>query len=392
MKNFPVLLPVMDVAQMNVEYLSNLYIVQMGSPINSFATSGVEGITIDENSTTIKWTPTTGEQQTLTVSIKAENGDSIAIATKIEVIPFDGEGTVDKPYQITTIAQLDAVRRYSSKHFILMNDLDFNGSPYCKENSRYGWNPIADFSGTFNGNGHIIKNLYINTPKFGTIDGAAVGLFAKILSNTEPSTVFSLGLVNVDIRNNNSIYNTGALCGTISSNGGIYTSIHHCYVTGTVWGNDQRTGGIVGSIEDGAIVRDCYSHATVTTPGNQPGGALGGIAGYNSNSRIERCYATGMVKLENMATPANAGSICGMNYGPFAVISNCFTTQGHCAVVGRSLEGAQDNSAYLDETQAKQQASTIMGLQQQRLAYCGGRGIPLTGMSNNALLPLMVAI
>ena len=382
MKNFPVLLPVMDVAQMNVEYLSNLYIVQMGSPINSFATSGVEGITIDENSTTIKWTPTTGEQQTLTVSIKAENGDSIAIATSIEVIPFAGEGTLDNPYQITTIAQLNAVRSYSDKVFVLMNDLNFDGSPYSKENSRFGWEPIAEFSGTFNGNGHLIKNLYINTHENGVV-GGGVGLFATITKDKEIPMVYNLGLVNVDIRTNSEYDNTGALCGTLADE---LTKIHHCYVTGTIYGNDQRTGGIVGSIEDKASVTDSYSHASVTTPGNRAGGALGGIAGYNSNSYIERCYATGMVKLENMATPANAGSICGMNYGPFAVISNCFTTQGHGAVVGRSLEGAQDNSAYLDETQAKQEASYVnWDFNNNGWAIAEGEGMPaLTALSNNA--------
>jgi len=383
MRNFPVLLPVKDVAQVNVQYSAYLDMIQMGSPVSSFATSGVEGITFDdEGGIAVNWTPATGEAQTLTVSIKAENGDSIAIATLIEVIPFEGKGTVDNPYQITTIAQLDAVRRYSSKHFKLMNDLNFNGSPYCKENSRYGWNPIADFSGTFNGNGHIIKKLYINTPENG-VAGGGVGLFATITKDEETPVVYNLGLVNVDIRNNSENHNTGALCGTLA---GEFTKIHHCYVTGTVYGNDQRTGGIVGSIEDKASVTDSYSHASVTTPGNRAGGALGGIAGYNSNSYIERCYATGRVTMKNMATPANSGSICGMNYGPSAVISNCYTTQTYGGKVGQSLEGAQDNSAYLDVTPAKQQASYIdWDFGNNDWAIVEGEGMPaLTDMSNNA--------
>ena len=389
MKNFPVLLPVKDVAQVNVEYVGNLNMIQMGSPVGKFSISGVEGMTFaEENSSVVLWTPATAEQHTLTVHIAAQNGDSIAIATSMEVIPFAGEGTLDNPYQITTIAQLDAVRRYPNKHFKLMNDLDFNGSPYSKENSRYGWDPIADFSGSLDGNGHLIKNLYINIPENGDVKGAGVGLFATITKvSIASSMVKNLGLVNVDIRNNNNAYNTGAICGTINGEGDIYTSIHHCYVTGTVYGNDQNTGGIVGSIEDRATVSHCYSHATVTTPGNQPGGALGGIAGYNSNGNIYSCYATGMVMLKNMATPAVGGTICGMNYGANAIINNCYFTQRQGSIVGSNSSGAQaENNQYLNREQAKKQASYIgWDFGATEWAIAEGEGMPaLIIMSNNA--------
>ncbi|MDX9853319.1 MAG: tandem-95 repeat protein, partial [Tenuifilaceae bacterium] len=387
MKNFPVLLPVKDVAQINTKYLCTLNMIQMGSPVSKFSISGVEGMTFaEEGSTVVKWTPATAAEPTLTVSIKAENGDHIAISTQMEVIPFAGEGTLDNPYQITTIAQLDAVRRYADKHFKLMNDLDFNGSEFSKENSRYGWNPIADFSGQFNGNGHIIKNLYINTPNSGTIDGAGVGLFAKIIFGAEIGLVYNLGLVNVDIRNNNPAYNTGAICGTISGNGNIYTSIHHCYVTGTVYGNDQRTGGIVGSIEDRATVDDCYSHATVTIPGDQPSGALGGIAGYNSNGRIFRCYATGRVMVKNPVNTAIVGTICGMNYGANAEISNCHT-MALGDLVGANRDGAQStDNTFLYPEHAKNQASYVgWDFIDSGWAIAEGESMPaLTIMSNNA--------
>ncbi|KAF5076424.1 Bacterial Ig domain protein [anaerobic digester metagenome] len=385
MRNFPVLLPVKDVAQVNVQYFDNLKIREMGNPAISFAISGVQGMTLGEGSTIVKWTPATGEAQTLTVSMKAENGDSIAIATSIEVIPFAGEGTLDNPYQITTIAQLDAVRRYSSKHFILMNDLDFNGSPFCKDSSRYGWEPIAEFTGTFNGNGHLIKNLYINTHYSG-VAGNGVGLFGIIYNPDGPAVVHHLGLVNVDIRNNSQSHYTGAICGTLDAYGNPATSIHHCYVTGTVLGSDKKTGGIAGYVNYNAMVADCYSHVDVTTPGNLPWGALGGIVGDNDNSHIERCYATGRVSMKNMATPAYAGSICGRNYGLSAVINNCYTTQMYGSRVGQSQGGAQDNSASLDVTPAKQQASyNNWDFSNNGWAIVEGEGMPaLTGMSNNA--------
>ena len=390
MKNFPVLLPVKDVAQVNTEYQWGFNMIQMGSPVSKHSISGVEGMTYaEEGSPIVRWTPATAEQPTLTVHIVAENGDSIAIATPMEVIPFAGDGghMGDNPYQITTIAQLDAVRRYPNKHFMLMNDLDFNGSKFSKDSSRYGWDPIADFCGTFEGNGHIIKNLYINIPEKGDVKGAGVGLFATITKSIiTSSTVCNLGLVNVDISNNSEFYNTGAICGTLDGNGDQWTNIHNCYVTGTVYGNDKRTGGIVGSIEDGATVSDCYSHATVTIPGNQPWGELGGIAGYNSDGEIYSCYATGRVMVKNPPHPGNAGTICGVNYGSNAKISYCYS-MALGELIAFSANGAQkSNSRYLNPQEAKQKASYVdWDFGDSGWSIVDGEGMPaLRVMGNNA--------
>ncbi|WNY29333.1 hypothetical protein MmiEs2_15600 [Methanimicrococcus stummii] len=49
----------------------------------------------------------------------------------------DGVGTVDEPYKIMTIHQLDEVRYNLSASYILMNDLDFN------DTSNESWIPIG---------------------------------------------------------------------------------------------------------------------------------------------------------------------------------------------------------------------------------------------------------
>ena len=58
----------------------------------------------------------------------------------------------------------------------LMNNLDFdedgNGERDDSYNQGSGWNPIGTFTATFQGNGHVIENLFINRP---TTNG--VGLF-----------------------------------------------------------------------------------------------------------------------------------------------------------------------------------------------------------------------
>src|SRR5512147_2668763 len=111
--------------------------------------------------------------------------------------PFaGGDGTILKPYQISTAKQLDSVRRYLGKNFILINDIDLGVAPY---NSGEGWIPIgtsmAKFTGSFHGHGHIIRNLFINRP---TSD--VQGLFGYIYG---PVSIDSLGIENCSLNANN---------------------------------------------------------------------------------------------------------------------------------------------------------------------------------------------
>lgn len=99
----------------------------------------------------------------------------------------DGTGTESDPYQISTgaelawlAAQVNAGTNYSGEYFTLtsdiqLNELDENGMPKAAEGQTgpYQWTPIGvyvdgrkndkPFSGTFDGNGHTISGLYINS-------------------------------------------------------------------------------------------------------------------------------------------------------------------------------------------------------------------------------------
>ena len=68
----------------------------------------------------------------------------------------------------------------------LMNDLDLETSRWASAVSTTGWVPISSFTATFEGNGHTISNLYINTS---TLD--YVGLFGRLGNGGE---IRNLGL------------------------------------------------------------------------------------------------------------------------------------------------------------------------------------------------------
>ena len=119
-----------------------------------------------------------------------------------------GTGTEDDPYQISTIAHLNAIRGgFLDDHFVLNNDLDFTGHRYSAdddENAK-GWLPIGhdtnkdmdgfqgtEFTGSFDGGGHVIRNFSISR---GGED--YIGLFGHIGSGTVAASFRNLGLEGV---------------------------------------------------------------------------------------------------------------------------------------------------------------------------------------------------
>ena len=289
MYNHPVVLPVADTAQINKPYTHTLRVVGMDNTVASVSISGVEGMTLSETDNTLTWTPDNANEPTLTVTATDANGAVTHHRQRIAVIPFDGEGTFDNPYKITTIAQLNAVRSYSDKVFKLMNDLNFDGSEYSKANSQNGWLPIEKFTGRFYGNLHVIKNLYINR-----LDVEETGLFGSI----ENAYISELGLAGVHIQGGD---NTGAICG-ISSD----ATITRCYVSGTIHGSDVNTGGLAGYSQSSTIT-NCYNTASIYAAG----GYLGGIAGViESSGNIDNCYNGGMLFNDEMGY---TGAIAGYN-------------------------------------------------------------------------------
>ena len=200
---------------------------------------------------------------------------------------------------IYSAEDLDRVRDNLGGKYILMNDIDLS--------SFANWDPIGDkgaaFTGVFDGNGHVVKNLTIDRS-----DEHNVGLFGSI-SGAE---IKNIGVVNADVKG---MDHTGALVGDANTNSVIINS----YATGIVSGRDQ-TGGLVGEIVTGSNISDCFATSTVTARNYS-----GGLVGW-ANGNINNCYATGNVE-------GNGGDIGGLVGWGDSVISNSYATGN---VLGRS--------------------------------------------------------
>jgi hypothetical protein len=177
-------------------------------------------------------------------------------------------------FEIRDWYDLDYIKKNLYGTYLLMNDLDSTTAGYTELASPtakggQGWQPIgmkeASFRGLFNGQGHEIRDLFINRP-----DQEGVGLFDELGIT---GRIMSIGVVKANV--------TGfsLVGGLVGVNWGNVTG---CYVTGSVSSTGtSRVGGLVG--ENVATVHNCYSTASVSGS-EQVGGLVGDSNGTVSNS------------------------------------------------------------------------------------------------------------
>ena len=219
-------------------------------------------------------------------------GNTTYTALFKENVPFSGGiGTESDPYQITSIEQLQSINDMPTllaRHYVLTADIDASSTLHW--NGGTGFDPIASdhptegqrvFTGTINGQGHRIENLYINRP-----GQDKVGLIAE----TDRAKITDLGLYDAEIHGNDTV---GALVAYHKGFQNVtFRSISRCYVSGRVNGHNF-TGGLVGVAEN-ANLSHCYS--TAWAVGNsEVGGLVGYLKGIRHSPRILESYAAGPV-------------------------------------------------------------------------------------------------
>lgn len=252
-----------------------------------------------------------------------------------------GNGTNYNPFIIKNKEHLNNVRDYLGYSFKMVSDISFDSSDFDKS----GWQPIGatkmdGFFGQFDGNGHVIEGIQINT----TVDGlAAKGLFGY--SN---GVIKNLGVINgsykVTVRNHNvDTYDDTTYVGGIAgvSNG----VIKNCYNTNKVVLISKvedgiyhaKAGGISGSAK---LVKDCYNDGYVMASGDFLD--TGGITG--DGGEAVNCYNTGRVRQLDNST-AEPGGI-----GPYFTSKNSYSI--YVTLPGY---GHESNTVFLTRDQMKKQ-------------------------------------
>lgn len=311
---------------------------------------------------------------------------------------YDGDSSATE-FEIGSAAQLKgladivngshgAASNFSGKKISLTSDINLSEI----EN----WTPIGNgsyaFSGTFEGSGHTISNLIVNTP-----DASNVGLFGLVTGS-----VLNLILTDVSIAGKESV---GGITGEA------WGSLQNCAVIGGTVSGFSQTGGVVGkAFHDsrypykGSRIESCFSTCNISGVGNSPTYA-GGIVGSAEYSNITNCYATGSLRDPEVTSQLSdqfygVGGVAG--WAKSSSIMNCYATgdvegaQGVGGIVG-VLNSYADRASelngcvalngvvsgympYGDGPQTGRIAGRFSGNQSDNYAYSG-----MTGTSGGAL-------
>jgi hypothetical protein len=258
----------------------------------------------------------------------------VCLTATVEAKYSGGTGEPNDPYQIASADDLLTLAADANDYnqcFILAADIDLDPNlpgrrvfrnaviarDVNKSNERF--DGIA-FTGVFDGAGHKIINLTIDTNGVGN---DFLGLFGRIASGGE---VKNLNLENVSVTGGSGSNYLGGLMGY---NAG---TISDCSSTGTVIGGDysvgnysEQLGGLVG--ENSGTTSNCYSTGDVT--GGNNSGNLGGLVGRNYVGTISNCYSTGNVT--GGSDSLYLGGLVGWNFSNYpwegvSIISSCYST------------------------------------------------------------------
>ena len=243
--------------------------------------------------------------------------------------PSKGDGSADKPYKISTAAELawfrDQVNSGNNRvSATLTEDIDLaefchaaDGTTYTDELS---WTPITWFQGTFDGNGKTISNLYINatsnyTGFFGyayvgsikniTFDNARVKNtggynFGILVGNAGSCIIENIKtLANCSVEGENYV---GGIAGVANGN------ISNCENRATVKGI-RYLGGVVAAYFGNSIT-SCANYGVVTGSGE----SVGGIAGYFNSGTIQNSANYGDVTgTDNVGNLIGLADECNLN-------------------------------------------------------------------------------
>ena len=203
------------------------------------------------------------------------------------------------------------------------------------------WTPIAagnnknNYKGIFDGDNHVIFNLYINAEeliaKYNDKDMAQnigfIGCFSGTVRNLILEDIEVLGYGKGGLGQPDKVIEKPISIGTVVGWQSVNSSlIEGCYTTGqiTTSGDGQAVGGIVGNV-GGGTVKNCFSAVNIDANGI---GYVGGIAGYTKNFgnngvvKISSCVYAGESLVSN--GEGAVGAIVGHQYKGNVTFDNLY--------------------------------------------------------------------
>jgi hypothetical protein len=226
---------------------------------------------------------------------------------------------------ISTREELEAIGTNSSSlngKYHLVNDIYLGGAE---------WVPIGSnsepFTGTFDGQGYVIKSLTIMSNIAGFF-----GLFGYTGSTAKIENVGLEGTYIMVSYLNPYVSYAGSICGISYA-----SAIFNCYNTGSISFSSTHTsssiyanyaGGICGYNNNrNSLISYCYNTGSISSTSSRYDNYAGGICGSSSVAPISYCYNTGSISATYTTSSSSptyknsAGGICADSSG---AISYCY--------------------------------------------------------------------
>lgn len=258
----------------------------------------------------------------MTDSLRATDNSLINqfVPLNVQCFYYEGKGTDEEPFEVTTAEQFDRIRNFKSNTFILKNDIDFTGykTPFYFDYEYCGFKPIGTegdpFNGKLLGNEKRIKNFYIDREiafaigVFGTIrsatikdliidsscsikGGFAIGSVVAQAFDSEISNCINYGSVDS--------YYPGSTTGT----GGIVSLADNSKIINCVNSRDMffasiGSGGIVATARNNTLIKDCVNKCKLACSDSvfEMYYDFAGIVSIVSSSTVSYCKNEGLME------------------------------------------------------------------------------------------------
>ena len=227
----------------------------------------------------------------------------------------------------TTGTDLQGINGAVMANYALGSDID--ASATSTWNSGAGFTSIGrsgDFTGTFDGLGHVVSGLVSNTPAtnnvgmFGVANSATFRNVGVINATITGATYVGPLVANCFACTYSNVYSSGTVSGVAWVGGlvglGNGTTMTNGYSSANVTGTSNLIGGLFGQARFFGTITDSYATGTVNGTGAF---YVGGLAGQARFVTLTNTYATGAV-----TASSNAGGLVGFLDG--ATLNTSYST------------------------------------------------------------------
>ena len=284
--------------------------------------------------------------------------------------PGASEYHISTAEQLAGLAQLvntaPGTTNFAGKTFYLDNDIDLSGHEWISIGTVLGGDyPEYSFCGVFDGQGHVISNLYSHESYILGAEGADEShnlLRNALFGSVYNGEVKNLGVADAEIwidPKDDSAAGKGILVDWMGK-----SKITNCWTSGSIYSGtktEKNIGGIVGVTMQGCTISGCYSTATLTgnftnsegyyknpDSATWPCDSIGGIVGarFDGSLTVTDCWFDGKIVVNSIhaAVGGIVGCIATVNNSVGGSVGDADIATKNCMVTTTDMGADKDGN------------------------------------------------